>query len=101
MSYEIRDALPTDVPGILDIYNDAVRNTTAIWNETPVDLGNRQAWFEARAQQGYPILVRWTTRACSVMPRLATGGRSKAFATPWSTRCISAATSVAKGWGRC
>lgn len=57
MSYEIRDALHTDVPGILDIYNDAVLNTTAIWNETPVDLDNRQAWFEARAQQGYPILV--------------------------------------------
>jgi len=57
MSHEIREALPADVPGILDIYNDAVRNTTAIWNETPVDLANRQAWFEARAQQGYPILV--------------------------------------------
>ncbi|MGE7994452.1 N-acetyltransferase family protein [Pseudomonas sp. NPDC089554] len=57
MSYLIRDALPDDVPGILDIYNDAVRNTTAIWNETPVDLANRQAWFAARAEQGYPILV--------------------------------------------
>ncbi|EJT84702.1 branched chain amino acid ABC transporter ATP-binding protein [Pseudomonas putida S11] len=57
MSHEIRDALPTDVPGILDIYNDAVRNTTAIWNENPVDLANRLAWFAARAQQGYPILV--------------------------------------------
>ncbi|MHA6163370.1 N-acetyltransferase family protein [Pseudomonas sichuanensis] len=57
MSYPIRDALADDLPGILAIYNDAVRNTTAIWNETPVDLANRQAWFEARAQQGYPILV--------------------------------------------
>lgn len=57
MSYQIRDALIDDVPGILDIYNDAVANTTAIWNKTPVDLGNRLAWFEARAQQGYPILV--------------------------------------------
>ncbi|WP_110992967.1 GNAT family N-acetyltransferase [Pseudomonas sichuanensis] len=57
MSYPIRDALAADLPGILAIYNDAVRNTTAIWNETPVDLANRQAWFEARAQQGYPILV--------------------------------------------
>ena len=57
MSYQLRDALLSDVPGILDIYNDAVRNTTAIWNETPVDLVNRQAWFAARAQQGYPILV--------------------------------------------
>lgn len=57
MSYPLRDARIEDLPGILDIYNDAVRNTTAIWNETPVDLANRQAWFEARAQQGYPILV--------------------------------------------
>lgn len=57
MSYKIRDALSNDMQGILDIYNDAVRNTTAIWNENPVDLPNRQAWFEARAQQGYPILV--------------------------------------------
>ncbi|MDH0617352.1 GNAT family N-acetyltransferase [Pseudomonas fulva] len=57
MRHEIRDALPADLPAILDIYNDAVRNTTAIWNETPVDLANRQAWFDARAQQGYPILV--------------------------------------------
>lgn len=57
MSYEIRDARPTDVPGILDIYNDAVLNTTAIWNEQPVDLANRQAWFDARQAQRYPILV--------------------------------------------
>ncbi|MHC6227644.1 GNAT family N-acetyltransferase [Pseudomonas sp. X10] len=57
MSHSIRDALPQDLPGILDIYNDAVLNTTAIWNEQPVDLANRQAWFDARQQQGYPILV--------------------------------------------
>ncbi|QXH36340.1 GNAT family N-acetyltransferase [Pseudomonas muyukensis] len=57
MSHLLRDALPDDLPGILDIYNDAVANTTAIWNETPVDLANRQAWFESRAQQGYPVLV--------------------------------------------
>ncbi|OCT33985.1 GNAT family N-acetyltransferase [Pseudomonas putida] len=57
MSYLIRDALPDDLAGILDIYNDAVRNTTAIWNETPVDLANRQAWFAARVEQGYPVLV--------------------------------------------
>ncbi|MDV9032003.1 N-acetyltransferase family protein [Pseudomonas sp. RAC1] len=57
MSHCIRDARPDDLAGILDIYNDAVCNTTAIWNETPVGLANRQAWFAARAEQGYPILV--------------------------------------------
>jgi L-amino acid N-acyltransferase YncA len=53
----IRDALPTDLPAVLAIYNDAVLNTTAIWNDKPVDLANREAWFDARTAQGYPILV--------------------------------------------
>ena len=57
MTYSIRDALLTDMPAVLAIYNDAVLNTTAIWNEQPVDLANRQAWFDARQAQGYPILV--------------------------------------------
>ena len=49
----IRDATEHDLPAIRAIYNDAVLNTTAIWNEQPVDLANRQAWFAAR----------WGTRA--------------------------------------
>ena len=57
MTIEIRDATPADLPGILGIYNDAVANTTAIWNDSLVDLANRQAWYELRQQQGYPILV--------------------------------------------
>ncbi|MDZ5604493.1 N-acetyltransferase family protein [Pseudomonas sp. RP23018S] len=57
MNVCLRHAVSDDLPGILAIYNDAVLNTLAIWNEAPVDLANRQAWFEARRQQGYPILV--------------------------------------------
>jgi len=57
MTYRIRDAVHADLPAICDIYNDAVLNTTAIWNEQAVDLGNRQAWFSARQSQAYPILV--------------------------------------------
>ncbi|MGF6594115.1 N-acetyltransferase family protein [Pseudomonas sp. 2835] len=57
MTYLLRDAVPADLPGIRDIYNDAVLNTTAIWNEQAVDLANRQAWFDTRQAQGYPILV--------------------------------------------
>lgn len=57
MSIAIRNAAVGDLPAILAIYNDAVLNTTAIWNERPVDLANRQTWFDARAAQGYPILV--------------------------------------------
>jgi L-amino acid N-acyltransferase YncA len=57
MTYLIRDAVEADLAGIRDIYNDAVLNTTAIWNEQAVDLANRKAWFDARQTQRYPVLV--------------------------------------------
>jgi phosphinothricin acetyltransferase len=53
----VRPARPGDLPTILAIYNEAVETTTAIWNWTKVDLANRRAWFDARAGQGYPVLV--------------------------------------------
>mgnify|MGYP001137650996 CR=1 FL=1 len=53
----IRAATEADIPAILAIYNDAVINTAAIWNDDVVDLDNRLAWFAARQGQGYPVLV--------------------------------------------
>jgi len=53
----IRPATEADLPAILAIYNDAVMHTTAIWNETPADLADRLAWFEARRSGGFPVLV--------------------------------------------
>ncbi|ATI83063.1 GNAT family N-acetyltransferase [Sphingobium yanoikuyae] len=53
----IRDASPADAPAIAAIYNDAVVNTTAIWNEHQVDAADRLAWLTERQKQGYPVLV--------------------------------------------
>lgn len=57
MTIELRDATPADLPGILEIYNDAVLNTTAIWNDVLVDLENRKEWFRARKERGFPVIV--------------------------------------------
>jgi len=54
---QIRDAQDADLPSILQIYNDAVQNSTAIWNDRVVDLDNRRAWLAERHAQGYPVLV--------------------------------------------
>lgn len=54
---QIRDALDADLEGILQIYNDAVQNSTAIWNDQLVDLDNRRAWLAERYEQNYPVLV--------------------------------------------
>jgi phosphinothricin acetyltransferase len=46
-----------DLPAVTAIYNHAVVHTTAIWNDAVVDLENRRAWYEARRERGYPVLV--------------------------------------------
>jgi phosphinothricin acetyltransferase len=53
----IRPATTDDLPEILAIYNEVIANSTAVYTETPVSLADRQAWFEARRQQGFPVLV--------------------------------------------
>ena len=53
----IRDARADDLPAILDIYNDVVLTTTAIYDETVSTLEQRRAWFDARRSQGLPVLV--------------------------------------------
>lgn len=53
----IRPALPADLPGILEIYNEAVINTTASYDLEPVNLQNRQDWYDGRRAAGFPIFV--------------------------------------------
>lgn len=53
----IRDAVEADLDGIREIYNEAVENSTAIWNDHVVDLENRRAWFADRRENGFPVLV--------------------------------------------
>jgi phosphinothricin acetyltransferase len=54
---QVRDARDGDLEGVTAIYNDAVLNTTAIWNEVAVDIANRRAWLADRERAGYPVLV--------------------------------------------
>jgi phosphinothricin acetyltransferase len=54
---QLRDAGEADLPAIRDIYNHAVEHTTAIWNETLVDLDNRREWLRARRAKGFPVIV--------------------------------------------
>jgi phosphinothricin acetyltransferase len=53
----IRRALASDVPAILEIYNDAVLNTTASYDYEPRTLEHRQAWFNEHERTNYPMFV--------------------------------------------
>jgi L-amino acid N-acyltransferase YncA len=57
MTVIVRPATEADLAAIVAIYNDAVVNTTAIWNDAIVDVDNRKIWFDGRQKLGYPVLV--------------------------------------------
>lgn len=42
---------------VLDIYNDAVVNTTAVYDYQPRTAEAQAEWFAARKAQGWPVLV--------------------------------------------
>ncbi|MDB9526374.1 GNAT family N-acetyltransferase [Oscillatoria sp. CS-180] len=53
----IRPAEESDLSAILDIYNDAILNTTAVYDYQPHTLSMRQNWFAAKQAGGFPVLV--------------------------------------------
>lgn len=50
----IRPATADDVPGILDIYNEVIANSTAIYRETPASLDDRHDWLRDRLEKKLP-----------------------------------------------
>ena len=55
--FVIAAASRAQLPEILSIYNEVIRNTTAVYSEEEVTLQNREAWFDVKAAAGYPVLV--------------------------------------------
>lgn len=56
-SITIRDAVEQDLPEILDIYNDVILTTTAVYSEKPHTLEMRTTWFKERKEAGFPVIV--------------------------------------------
>jgi phosphinothricin acetyltransferase len=57
MSFVIVDADEGHLPGIVAIFNHAVRETFSIWSESETTLDLRRAWMQARRAAGFPVVV--------------------------------------------
>ena len=53
----IRNAIENDLPEILEIYNDIILNTTAVYDYKPHTMEMRKQWFNAKKEQGFPVFV--------------------------------------------
>jgi L-amino acid N-acyltransferase len=54
---QLRDAQEGDLPGILEIYNEVIAHSTAVYSEQPTSLQERLLWLRSRRDQGYPVIV--------------------------------------------
>jgi L-amino acid N-acyltransferase YncA len=94
---QLRDAEADDLPAILAIYNEVILNSTAVYFEAPIDLADRQAWFEARRRAGHPVLVAAEGDEVLGFGSFGDWGRRPATRALSSTRCISAPTGEGRG----
>lgn len=46
-----------DLPEILAIYNEVIRNSTAVYTDVEITEERGQAWFDAKAASGFPFIV--------------------------------------------
>ncbi len=56
----VRDATSDDLVAIADIFNHAVRHTTAVFSTVETDAPGRAAWMAERRAAGFPVLVAVT-----------------------------------------
>lgn len=54
---QIRSALEQDLEAMLEIYNDVIVNTTAVYDYQPHTLEMRRQWFRIKEAQGFPVFV--------------------------------------------
>ncbi|OBZ86268.1 L-amino acid N-acyltransferase MnaT [Choanephora cucurbitarum] len=55
--YHIRAATESDIPQILEIYNERILNSTCLFMYDPVPIENRLTWFRELKAKGYPVIV--------------------------------------------
>ena len=53
----IRRANENDLPQLLDIYNDIIINTTAVYQYEIHTIEMRREWFATKQQRGFPVFV--------------------------------------------
>ena len=53
----VRRVKQEDLPQILEIYNEVIATTTAVYDYEPHTLAMREDWFKTKQAQGFPVFV--------------------------------------------
>lgn len=53
---QLKNLTPAYAPQILEIFNDAILNSTALYDYEPRTLENMNAWFKTKDAGNYPVI---------------------------------------------
>jgi L-amino acid N-acyltransferase YncA len=53
----IRNATENDIQAMLDIYNEIIANTTAVFQYEPHTFEMRSEWFAQKQKENYPVFI--------------------------------------------
>jgi len=76
MAPTIDTAARRDLPQIMSIYNEVIRNSTAVYSEEEFTLARGEAWFDAKIAHGFPVIV---TRDAAGVAGFGTFGEFRAW----------------------
>ena len=56
MEYHIKPFAEAQLPEILEIYNEAIRNTTSVYEYVPRNMQVMEEWYASKVKGNYPLI---------------------------------------------
>jgi len=85
---------------VLDIYNEVIIHTTAVYQYQPHTLEMRQAWFNTKKQEGFPVFVAEEGNTILGLSTIGTFRAWQAYKYSVENSIYVAAAARGKGIGR-
>lgn len=96
----VRNATENDMQQLLEIYNDIILNTTAVYQYQVHTLEMRQEWFALKQQQGFPVFVAEENGYVAGFSTIGTFRQWQAYKYSVENSVYVAADKRGKGIGR-
>lgn len=96
----VRNATENDLPQLLEIYNDIILNTTAVYQYEVHTLEMRKQWFETKQQQAFPVFVAEENETVAGFSTIGTFRQWQAYKYSVENSVYVAADKRGKGIGK-
>jgi phosphinothricin acetyltransferase len=63
----VREAVESDLPAMLAIYNEVIATSTAVYTLEPSTIEDRRMWFSSRCASGFLVLVATSSASNDIL----------------------------------